>query len=114
MIPMTKSGSTLIPSGLAESESNQKPPSVATSATAEILALKAAYTTSAGNKSICAPSRFRGPRQYDSRKTARKATSRTAMVLSQFIGLFHCIMTQTCSSRSRFAESLTRASRLNP
>lgn len=61
-----------MPSGLAESESKNNPPRIETIVTVGNPALNAAYTTSAGSKSICAPSRLRNPLNADSKKHREK------------------------------------------
>src|ERR1700761_3301448 len=77
--PTRNKGMTEMPSGLAESESKNNPPSTESSVIVGNPALSAAYTTSAGSKSICAPRRKRKPLKADSQKTARNATSRIRM-----------------------------------
>src|SRR5437899_11182686 len=85
MNPIKNKGSTLMPKGLAERESNQSPPQTDNSATVTNPVLKLAYTTRLGNKSTCAPSKWRTPLMVASRKTTTKATVRIRMVLSQFM-----------------------------
>src|SRR3954454_15499463 len=82
---MMNRGRTVIPSGLAESESNQSPPSRATTPTVARLAERLAYTISGGSKSICTPTSCRTPLNAASQNTARKAATTIKMLFSQFM-----------------------------
>ena len=75
------SGTTVMPSGFAESESKNNPPATAVIVTVGKPELKAAYTISGGKISICAPSRLRTLVNADSQNTARNATSKIKIEL---------------------------------
>ena len=79
---MAASGSTLMPMGLAESESNHSPPHKASAATVGMPAVSVAYTIRAGSRSTCVPNRRP---EADWANTTTNAVSKIRNVFSGFI-----------------------------